>query len=68
MAVPKRRVSQTRRNKRRTHQKLSVPSLVECPHCHAMTLAHNACHKCGYYKGEKADHTVTEEEKRPGGR
>ena len=66
MALPKRRHSRSRRNKRRTHQKLSLPTLVECSHCHVMTLAHNACHKCGYYQGEKVDHKVQAEEKRKG--
>ena len=33
MAVPFRRVSSTRRNKRRTHDKLSAPTLVVCPEC-----------------------------------
>lgn len=68
MALPKRRHSQSRRNKRRTHQKLSVPALVECAHCHTMILPHNACQKCGYYQGEKVDHTVQEEEKRKRGK
>ena len=66
MAVPKRRVSKTRRNKRRTHQGLSLPTLVACSNCGAMIRAHNACHKCGYYQGEKVDHTVEQETSRRG--
>ena len=31
MAVPFRRVSSTRRDKRRTHDKLSAPAVVKCP-------------------------------------
>ncbi len=64
MAVPKRRTSRSRRNKRRTHQGLSMPELVKCSNCGAMILPHNACHKCGYYQGEKVDHTVELEEER----
>ncbi len=64
MALPKRKHSNTRTRKRRTHQKLSLPALVECPQCHKMTRAHNACQACGYYQGEKVDHTVREEEKK----
>ena len=30
MAVPKRRTSKTRKNKRRTHFKISVPGMTEC--------------------------------------
>jgi len=33
-----------------------------------MILPHNACYKCGYYQGEKVDHTVQEEEKRKRGK
>ena len=33
MAVPKKRTSKTRKRKRRTHFKLSVPGLVNCPQC-----------------------------------
>ena len=58
MAVPKRRQSKARRNKRRTHQGATSPTLVACANCDAMIRSHNACHKCGYYQGEKVDHTV----------
>ena len=58
MALPKRRHSKSRRDKRRTHQKATLPTLVACSNCGAMTRTHNACHKCGYYGGEKVDHTV----------
>ncbi len=51
MAVPKRRVSRSRRDKRRTHDKLPSLHLVECPHCHALRLPHHVCPSCGYYRG-----------------
>ena len=36
MAVPKRKVSKARRNTRNSANfKASVPTLVECPECHA---------------------------------
>ncbi len=64
MALPKRRHSKSRRNKRRTHQKLSgTVSVVKCAKCGAAVLPHNACGQCGFYKGRKVDHTVKEEEK-----
>ncbi|WP_020008738.1 50S ribosomal protein L32 [Salinicoccus albus] len=52
MAVPKRRTSITRKRKRRTHKKLSVPGMVECPNCGEMKLSHRVCKECGSYKGE----------------
>ncbi len=51
MALPKRKISRSRRDKRRTHQKLSAPNVVECPHCHQPKLPHRACPNCGYYGG-----------------
>lgn len=53
MAVPQRRVSKTRRNKRRTHDKLTVPSVVVCPECGEYKLSHRVCKHCGTYNGQK---------------
>lgn len=52
MAVPARRTSKTRKNKRRTHFKLAVPGMVKCSHCGEPKLAHRVCKECGTYKGE----------------
>lgn len=51
MAVPKRKTSKARRDKRRTHFKLSVPGMVPCPECGELKLAHRVCKECGTYKG-----------------
>lgn len=48
--VPKKRVSHSRRNKRRSHHALGAPTLVECPQCHSMKPPHQVCAECGYYK------------------
>jgi large subunit ribosomal protein L32 len=50
MAVPKRKTSKSKRDKRRTHQKTSAPNLSTCPQCGEATLPHRACPECGYYK------------------
>lgn len=52
MAVPFRRTSKTAKRKRRTHFKLQVPGMVECPSCGEMKLAHRVCKACGTYKGK----------------
>ncbi len=39
---------------RRSHLALSLPSLVECTHCHAMKRSHHVCPSCGYYDGRQA--------------
>ena len=49
MAVPKRKVSKARRDKRRSNVwKLGAPAMAECPQCHAMKAPHKACPECGY--------------------
>jgi len=55
MAVPQRRTSKTRKRKRRTHFKLAVPGMHECPNqeCNAIIAAHRACPSCGEYKGRQ---------------
>ena len=53
MAVPKRRQSKSRRDKRRANWKLSAPGITECPQCHQTKLQHRACKSCGYYNGTK---------------
>ncbi len=53
MAVPKRRISKSRRDKRRTHWKLEKPNLISCPQCHELKLPHRVCKSCGYYKGKE---------------
>lgn len=53
MAVPKKKTSKSRRDKRRTHQKLTLPGMVECPRCHEPRLPHRVCPNCGYYKGRQ---------------
>lgn len=52
MAVPFRKVSKSVKRKRRTHFKLNAPAMVVCPNCGEMTLSHQVCRKCGYYKGK----------------
>lgn len=51
MAVPKKRTSKSRGRKRRTHQKVSVPTVSVCPECQEAKLPHAACPECGAYGG-----------------
>ncbi len=53
MAVPKRKVSKTRKRKRRTHWKAETPSLSRCSQCHQPKLPHTVCQNCGYYGGRE---------------
>lgn len=54
MAHPKRKISKTRRDKRRTHDKAVVPTIAICSNCGAPVLYHRVCGECGYYKGKLA--------------
>ena len=52
-AVPKRRISRTRRDKRRTHWKLRAPALCTCAHCGQPAMPHRVCSSCGFYRGRE---------------
>ncbi len=51
MAHPKRKISKSRRDKRRTHYKASAPAIAKCSNCGEIKLSHRACPNCGYYAG-----------------
>ena len=53
MALPKRKHSKARRDKSRTHWKLTLPSLSRCPQCAKPVRPHQACSGCGYYRGRQ---------------
>ncbi len=51
MAVPKRRTSKAKRDKRRSHDALVAPGRSVCPQCSAPKLPHRVCPSCGSYRG-----------------
>lgn len=51
--LPKRKISKSRRNRRRAHDALSLNHLVECENCGEYHVAHRVCLKCGTYRGEQ---------------
>lgn len=54
MAVPKRKVSKARRDKRRSAVwKLDAPALSRCPQCGELKAPHKVCGACGFYKGKE---------------
>lgn len=53
MAHPKSRHSKTRRDKRRTHYKATLPTLAACSNCGATVKYHHICPDCGYYRGKQ---------------
>ena len=63
MAVPKRKVSKARKNKRRSNVwKISAPAFCRCPQCGELKTPHVVCKNCGYYKGSKVLTTRDEAE------
>ena len=49
--LPKRRRSKARQGNINAHRHVTLPGLVECPHCHRPMRAHHVCPACGYYRG-----------------
>ncbi len=49
MAVPKKKISSSRRGMRRSHHALSDSLVMECPNCGAEKRPHHVCPSCGYY-------------------
>lgn len=56
MAVQQRRNSKTRTAKRRTHYKLTAPTITKCPVCGEYKRPHHLC-ECGDY-GKKVKEVV----------
>jgi large subunit ribosomal protein L32 len=48
-AVPKRKVSKSRKNMRRAHHFLTAPPSAACPKCGEPRAPHRVCGFCGTY-------------------
>ncbi|MEE9302088.1 MAG: 50S ribosomal protein L32 [Alphaproteobacteria bacterium] len=53
MAVPKKKVSKSRRDSRRSHDRLKRARAMECPNCGELKRAHHLCAACGHYGGRE---------------
>lgn len=54
MAVPKRKTSKAKRDKRRSpNMKMAAPGLSTCPKCHEPKLPHRVCPNCNHYDGKE---------------
>jgi large subunit ribosomal protein L32 len=54
MAHPKRKISKSRRDKRRTHHKLDLAAVAVCSNCGVPVVRHRICNACGFYRNKKA--------------
>ena len=54
MAVPKKKKSRSRRDKRRAnHDRIAAPTISSCPECGAPVAPHITCNECGIYRGRQ---------------
>ena len=53
MAVPKKKVSPSRRGMRRSHEALPTQAHAECPNCGELKRPHHVCSHCGHYDGRE---------------
>jgi large subunit ribosomal protein L32 len=54
VAVPKNKISSSRRDKRRASAfKLDVPELVKCSKCGEYKVNHHVCKACGFYNNRE---------------
>jgi len=49
MAVPKSKITRSRRGMRRSHDALVAGNPNECPNCGELKRPHHVCPSCGHY-------------------
>ena len=55
MAVPKKKTSKARRDKRRAQHGIESPRVNVCPTCQQPKLPHRVCPTCKTYKGREIE-------------
>ena len=60
MAVPKSKITKSKRGMRRAHDALRGVNTTECANCGELKLPHHVCAACGYYASKEI--LVTNEE------
>ena len=53
MATPKKKISKSRRDMRRSHISITPKNVASCPNCGEAKLPHNLCANCGMYNGRQ---------------
>ena len=64
-ALPKRKISRTRRDERRSHLGLTIPNLSECQQCHSPKLPYHVCPTCGTYDGREVVKVKSRQKRTP---
>lgn len=60
---PKRKFSKGRTHRRRAHDALGIPKLVDCANCNQKMLPHRVCPACGMYRGRQVIEVGGDEKK-----
>ena len=58
MAVPKSKISKSKRNMRRSHDALTVSAYDECANCGELKRPHHVCGACGHYNDREVIDTA----------
>ncbi|MEC7140637.1 MAG: 50S ribosomal protein L32 [Pseudomonadota bacterium] len=53
MAVPKSKISRSRRGMRRSHDAISYGNHAECSNCGELKRPHHVCLSCGHYDAKE---------------
>ena len=61
MAVPRNRMSNARKNAKRSHHAKQPKQCTPCSHCGTVCLSHRLCSSCGYYNNRSLIKTEEKE-------
>ena len=50
---PKKRIPHAAQGERRSHLRLKAENLAPCPQCRTLKHPHEACPRCGMYRGRQ---------------
>ena len=53
VGLAKKKVSSSRRGQRRSHDRIELPPLMNCPQCRKRKPTHQVCPNCGTYNGNQ---------------
>jgi large subunit ribosomal protein L32 len=69
VAVPKKKLSKSRRDKRRAnHDRMDPPAVSSCRQCGAPKRPHTSCPECGTYRGRQVIEVESGEEEKSEGK
>ncbi|HCJ83311.1 MAG TPA: 50S ribosomal protein L32 [Parachlamydiales bacterium] len=60
MAVPRNRLSNARKNSKRSHHAKRPRNISACSNCQTPRLSHRICPHCGFYSGRVIIHAKAE--------